>query len=778
MTRSDRRCCDLLMAMHLVDPADSRRNVRYSVFLISLADSLDSLSCKDSRPTQRTMLDALFYLFAFLLVSFSSATSGTVTVLQPLDEQLPLIARVNNSFSWSFSPTTFNPSDGSLKYTTSTLPTWLSFDGAARTFSGTPAPSDEGFPEITVTAHGHDSSTSSKFFLCVSSVAAPTMKKSIHDQFTPDNPSMSSVFYPRPGSVLSSSTVPAVRIPRKWSFSLGFDGKMFYGPNDNLAYDLRFANGSALSDFLVWNAKTVTLDGVIPPPERMPQPTRLSLVLSVTDQEGYSAARLPFEIVVADHELSQTGGPAPTLNVTATAPFTVNLFMALNLSTILVDDQPIQPANISSLELDVFQAQDRIQARYDNNTKVLSGTPPNDAAGMTTTFPVSISTTFGQTLQTNFTLALIPSFFAFSDIPSIHIKRGEDLRFNLAHWFAHPDESPTNVNISLTYDPPKAANWVHYDPPTTNLTGSFPLEYDDETDHVSVLFTATSLTTGAISKTTLYIYIAGTGQTNLTHPSGLSTESRKRLVLALAVTFSILGGICLLTGIFAMIQRWARMEDTAVMGEEGRHAWSEKDRQWYGMMLSPNGTRVIEKPPTSNSPTSSFPQPRRSGSRPNFGSLGMGLRRALERSRSDLHSSSNAQSSGVMSKKDFVARLRETMRQASDKYIARTSPPRPTIGKPILIHPHGDGGVGPAVSYPSTLSPQQGGIDSRPGSTFTSGSPSGSAGEHSIPRRRADFAPPRGLAQVHFADNGELMRQVSSVSIGCVIFSSMLCRDC
>ena len=41
-----------------------------------------------------------------------------------------------------------------LSYTTSTLPSWLSFDAATRTFSGTPANADVGALTITVTAKG------------------------------------------------------------------------------------------------------------------------------------------------------------------------------------------------------------------------------------------------------------------------------------------------------------------------------------------------------------------------------------------------------------------------------------------------------------------------------------------------------------------------------------------------------------------------------------------------------------------------------------------------
>ncbi|KAJ3509236.1 hypothetical protein NMY22_g16361 [Coprinellus aureogranulatus] len=123
-----------------------------------------------------------------------------------------------------------------------------------------------------------------------------------------------------------------------------------------------------------------------------------------------------------------------------------------------------------------------------------------------------------------------------------------------------------------------------------------------------------------------------------------------------------------------------------------------------------------------------------------------------------------------MSKKEFVARVKETVRQVGYKYASvtrsgrgRPSPPRPFIGKPILIRP--SGGAQPSLHHP--LQGVSNPFDDRHsdrGSTFMTGSPSTSTAEHSIPRRRADFAPPRAIAQVHFED-GKLVRLNSNMSL-------------
>ena len=124
-----------------------------------------------------------------------------------------------------------------------------------------------------------------------------------------------------------------------------------------------------------------------------------------------------------------------------------------------------------------------------------------------------------------------------------------------------------------------------------------------------------------------------------------------------------------------------------------------------------------------------------------------------------------------MSKREFIARIREAVRIVSDKaYGRKVSSTRPIIGKPILRSsqqppplPIGSGiADSPSNPFDGT------GLPSHPGSTIMTNSPSTSTAEHSIPRRRADFAPPRSPALAHLEDN-RLSRQLSTGSTGSLI---------
>ena len=702
------------------------------------------------------MIVVLLYFLAALLTAVLPVTSS-VAVVQPLDNQLPLIARVNQPYSWAFSPLTFNSSDGGLAYTTSSLPAWLSFDASSQTFHGTPSPADEGSPEITVTAHSSDSSTSSKFTLCVTHYPPPTLNIPISDQFNDHNPSLSSVYLLGPNSAIST-TNPTLRVPHEWSFSVGFEDNTFISQN-NLFYELRLANGSDAPDYMVFNSKTITLDGVVPPGDKMTPPLTLPFLLYASDQEGYTASTLPFTIVVADHELAQeaTIPSLPTINVTTLNQFSFSLLSSADFTGILVDGDPIQPSNISTLDIDVS---DHNWLKYDAPSRTLSGNPGANITGSHLQLSVTLTTIFNQSIRTNVTLALVSSYFVFPELPSLHVSKGDAIRFNLGQWFSNStgDQRREDANITVALSPNQAANWLRFDQSSTELTGTVPLDYDSDEDHVTVTFTAYSQVTHSISHTSFLLYVANTGHNNSPapdQPNGLSKAAHKRLVLVLVITFGLVGGLCLICGFFAIVRRWARVEDTAVLGEEGRHAWSEKDRRWYGVTLSPRGTRIIEKTGRFLNPSANQELPQ--GRLPNHSHPGLGLRRVSERSQS-IGDDRNA---GVMSKREFISRIKETVRQVSDKYSKkqkRLSHDRPVIGKPILIPPLGPNQAEPAI-YPFDD------VHSLPGSTFMTGSPSTSTAEHSIPRRRADFAPPRNLAQVHFED-AQITRQLSTASMG------------
>ena len=268
---------------------------------------------------QHTMLAIILSLCLFTVHGLA-----TIIVNLPLQDQLAPTARIGQPFSWAFSDRSFVADSGvTLSYTASGLPPWLSFNPETRTFSGTPSTNDEGLPRINVTAHQDSSSAtaSSHFSICVSSYAAPTLNVPLETQFQQSNPSLSSVFVLDSTSALFAGR-PALRIPPSWSFSIGFESNTF---SDVIRYAVSQTDGSAPPSWLKFDNVSGTLSGVAPYTRSSDPPAVIPLSLHGVDQNGYSSAKSPFDVVVAAHELRSVR-PLPTINVTTAAPFNLSLW--------------------------------------------------------------------------------------------------------------------------------------------------------------------------------------------------------------------------------------------------------------------------------------------------------------------------------------------------------------------------------------------------------------------------------------------------------------------
>jgi len=709
----------------------------------------------------------MLVLLLNLLALAVSVFSTRLTVLQPLDGQLPLVARVDKPYSWSLSNHTFAAATGSLSYSTSALPEWLSFDGEKLTFSGTPSPEDEGDTKITVTAKDSHSTASSTFNLCVTAAPEPTVSLAIQDQFRLPQPSISSVFALEANSALATQ-YPAVRIPPKWSFSIGFQYETCHSDHQ-LFYDVRLRDGSDLPGWIFFNEKAITVNGVVPNEKHISQPTVLPFFLACSDQEGYTALSLPFDVIISAHELSASTSSLPPINFTAATPFSISLFSTADYSGVLVDGQSIQPHEILDLKIDTSQYASWL--KYDQTTRTLSGDPADGsiALGTSSPMPVTLTSIFNQSIQTLVSLQVVASCFSSSDLPTFEGTRGDLIQFNLARYLSNVT-SPGDIRLTASFEPLGVAQYLKFDQKTGQLTGTIPPNLPDA--RIMVTFTAYSIVTHSTSHTHLPILLSSghTEKGTDSHSGGRFATSHARLVLGLSIAFGVLGGFCLIVGLLAIFRHWARVPDTSIGGEEGRNVWSEQDQRWYNL-----GVQKVHDEEgwaeNTNYHEKSGPGPGHGVSRESdHATLGLGLRRVSERSQSGTGSpDSHLQSPGVMSKREFITKIKHTVRVVSDRARQNKAPrQKPMISRPVLLSQHSriplDRGT-PTVADSSSFELDGPGLPSHPGSTIMSNSPSTSTGEQSIPRRRPDFEPPKTPAPVHFQGN-RLSRQTSSGSTG------------
>ncbi|KAI0699619.1 hypothetical protein C8T65DRAFT_728971 [Cerioporus squamosus] len=721
-----------------------------------------------------TMLLILYTLSAAAVLA-RAASPPSVSVSYPLEDQLAPIARIHSPFNWSFSPDTF-VSDSPLSYSASTLPTWLSLDPTTRTLSGTPSEEDEGNPEIVITASDSSGHASSSVTLCVTPYPGPELSIPVEQQFVAKNPSLSSVFLISNNSALHGDR-PALRIPPKWSFSIGFDYGTFSAKN-SLYYAARQTNGSDLPKWIDFNERAMTFNGVTPPPQNLTGPLVVSLVLHASDQKGYSASSVAFDIVVAAHELSLASNSLPTINVTAAQPFLLTLNSAVDFSGVLMDGQPVSPQNITSLVIDTADLESWL--RYDSASKTLSGQPPSDFnKGV---LPVTITSSVNQTLQTEVTIAAVPSFFSSDQLDPVLGSPGGAFTFNVIQDFSNSTGLGKSSDVELTaaYDPLEVSDYLNFDPASSTLSGTIPA--NPSYQHIVVTLTAYSHITHSTSHTTLPVSLSSSdfeNQHNKKGKGGLSTAARQRLILGLKLTFGVVCGFIFFAIVFAVLRRCSQVPDTAVVGEEAGRAWTDEEKKWYGIGIEVNGEKHQPSMPSRGYGWSEgIVAPTRSPSKQlNDDGLGATLSRVLTRTLSNLSRDRSPLSPGVMKKAEFMGKVKATARIVSDKYRRVVSgPKRPVIGKPTLImtnanptgapartdidglpftNAHGLLSVRDLRTFDDTATSHY----TPSGMTSLVDSPTSSTDARSIPRRRADFAPPKpikNLPQARLADAADL----------------------
>jgi hypothetical protein len=200
--------------------------------------------------------------------SFDLKVNTLPTLAQAITDQT---ANAGQSYSFILPASTFSDADGnSLTYSTSNLPSWLSFNAATRTFTGTP--SQAGTSSITVTANdGNGGIVSDSFDLMVNT--PPALVQAIADQ--------------------------SARVDNSYNYTL--PANTFSDGNGNiLSYSATLADGSSLPSWLSFDSATRTISG---------QPTSTDigrLAIRVTATDGYSQVSDEFEINILDNTINGT----------------------------------------------------------------------------------------------------------------------------------------------------------------------------------------------------------------------------------------------------------------------------------------------------------------------------------------------------------------------------------------------------------------------------------------------------------------------------------------
>ena len=258
------------------------------------------------------------------------------TLKYPLMEQQPPVARIGQPFIFDIFQDTFTSSN-TINYTTSQLPSWLSWNPPSLAFYGTPAASDVGSQDISLTANDGSGITVTNFTLLVSKYAVP----GVHEAFTTQIGAPSS-------RVFSSATAlpgnTGVSIPPQWSFSLGFAADTFRlsrskPVNGDLFLSARVRGMAGLPSWLKFSNDSIVFTGVAP------ANGSYTVVVTGSDYWGYQGAQTSFVIEVGNGDAIEMSKGSNFSTIETMALNNVNY--QVDVSNVLVEGEPATKDQVS-----------------------------------------------------------------------------------------------------------------------------------------------------------------------------------------------------------------------------------------------------------------------------------------------------------------------------------------------------------------------------------------------------------------------------------------------
>ncbi|GAA5911177.1 hypothetical protein JCM8208_005749 [Rhodotorula glutinis] len=488
---------------------------------------------------------------AALLAALAPLVLAAPNLVYPLQAQRPPVARSSESWTFTLLPGTFASSTGGTVSlaTTSTLPTWATFDASSGSFSGTPSSADLGSTAVTVRAtDSSDGATATgRFTLLVvdpASDPAPYVRLPLESQ-------LASAAAISGGGTLTPGG--ALKVPPQWSFSFGFEQYTIENALQQRMFYTAFVQGTtSLPSWITFDNETVTFNGLAPY-----TPGEYEVDVVASERFGYGDARQSFTILVTKHAFELVGtngtgdGVFPTLNATVGGP--VNY--TLPLDQLRLDNSTVNASDIAGATADFAQAGVTFLALDTAALSVTGVVPANYSPTSTSGVPIPLVLVDrnNDTLQANLSLVVYPSLFDTASFPAmIDVQVGKKFEQDLSAYLARTSSSKRSLPSSLkdvTFNssiaPAAASSWLSFDPSAFTLSGTAPSTVPDY-QNVSVTLDALDPSTSAISRASFVLSVIEGGG-NSTFPTsspsadkGLSSSAKLGLGLGLGLGLPLL----------------------------------------------------------------------------------------------------------------------------------------------------------------------------------------------------------------------------------------------
>lgn len=377
----------------------------------------------------------------------------------PMDEQLPNVARIGQTYLFTLASITYRSSvEGSITYTVEDLPTWLSFDSSSRTFSGTPSSSDvESFYiSLTGTDSADNSTLSNSYEMLVSNSTGIEL-------------SSSDVMFTEIAQYGQTNGQDGLVVLEGELFSVEFSTSVFSLDSDALrpiiAYYGRSADRTSLPNWVKFDADKLSFTGTVPFVTSDIAPSvEYGFSFIASDYYGFAGAEGVFKLVVGAHSLSTLLNETIKINGTFGSDFS---YTAPVLSEVYLDGALLNKGNIST----VYAADLPSYIRFDETDYSLSGQFPNSSTF--DNFTVIVKDVYGNQVDLPYLFDSLGSVFTVKSLPDVNATQGKHFQYQLLKSY-FTDINETTIDVTFGND----SSWLSYDSSNLTIAGTAPSDLD------------------------------------------------------------------------------------------------------------------------------------------------------------------------------------------------------------------------------------------------------------------------------------------------------------
>lgn len=393
-----------------------------------------------------------------LLLVFIMNTAA-VYVGWPMDEQLPNVARVDQSYLFTLASLTYRSSSGgSITYSADNMPSWLTFDSSSRTFTGTPSSSDTSSFEISLTGvdSADNSTLTNSYEMLVSNSTGIDL-------------SSSDVMFTQIAQFGQTNGADGLVVREGELFSVNFSSSVFKlasgAERPIIAHYGRSDDRTPLPNWVTFNADDLSFSGTVPEVTSEIAPSiEYGFSFIASDYFGFAGAEGLFKLVVGAHRLSTSLNQTIKINGTYGSDFDYTVPV---LSDVYLDGSLIDRTNISTVYADNLPS----FVSLSDTDYSLTGVFPNSSTF--DNFTIVVEDVFGNLVELPYLFDSIGSVFTISSLPDVNATRGEYFQYQLLRS-DFTDINSTKISVSFGSD----SSWLSYDSSNMTISGTAPSNLD------------------------------------------------------------------------------------------------------------------------------------------------------------------------------------------------------------------------------------------------------------------------------------------------------------